>query len=284
MGIPLIDFMSAEIAEIYAAREKAKILHKSKNIRASGNEVEEAVRRLLKNKLPQLYNVSQGHIVDSDQNVSGQLDIIITDKSAPVFAQSDDNTQYVLYESVYAIGEIKTAYNKGDIDVFQESVERIKAFHREKTPVNYISGVTFDQNFEVKGTTSYKNPLFSFMVFLESNSFNLNHVSQLYKTKDYGLLVNVICLIDRGLICFCQLDGNKCKNYIANPEFISDRTNPSNKWMFQSFGQDEQRKESNLAMLVAMLQFHLRTCELMPPDILKYYNNFLVANEGVTID
>ena len=71
----------SEVAELRAAREKCRVLHASKNIDAAGDEVEIAVRDLLRRKLGSNYYVGHGHIIDQNLQVSPQLDVIIADAS-----------------------------------------------------------------------------------------------------------------------------------------------------------------------------------------------------------
>jgi hypothetical protein len=114
MTLPKLEItaiIQQDIEEIFSSRQKSKVLHQTKNIDASGDEVENAVRRVIRRKLPLKYYVSQGHIVDKALSTSSQLDIIIADNSgSPVLFTSENGTEYFPYESIYSFGEIKSTY------------------------------------------------------------------------------------------------------------------------------------------------------------------------------
>src|SRR5215510_12900431 len=117
-----------DAADIIAAREKAFLIHHTKDIDTAGNEIEHAVRRTLRSKLPERYYTGQGHIVDSRLNFSSQLDVVIADnKGAPILFKAEDGTEYYPYESVYAIGEVKSTYYKSKkyIHEFSKSIDSI---------------------------------------------------------------------------------------------------------------------------------------------------------------
>jgi phosphoribosylaminoimidazole-succinocarboxamide synthase len=75
-------FFEVEAKEMLLANEVAGNLHKSKNIVATGNEVEIIVRNFFAGKLPTRYYVSNGHIVDKNLTVSSQLDMTLLHGSA----------------------------------------------------------------------------------------------------------------------------------------------------------------------------------------------------------
>ena len=71
--------------EIIHARDKALVIHASRDIDAAGDEVEEAVRRVIRRKLATKYYVGHGHILDAQLTTSPQFDVIIADNSgAPI--------------------------------------------------------------------------------------------------------------------------------------------------------------------------------------------------------
>lgn len=77
----LAEVLQNDADEIIAARKKARAIYDTNDISAAGNEVERAVRNVLRRKLSQLYYVGHGHIVDSSWEASPQLDVIIAEVS-----------------------------------------------------------------------------------------------------------------------------------------------------------------------------------------------------------
>lgn len=55
-----------EALEIFHSRDRSKIIHKTSDIRASGNEIEETIRQIFRKKLPTGFYITNGHIVDKN--------------------------------------------------------------------------------------------------------------------------------------------------------------------------------------------------------------------------
>src|SRR5436305_12675023 len=80
----------SDAADILAAREKARIMHHGHDIHTAGDEVEITVRKVLGRKLPSLYYVGHGHIVDEQLHQSSQLDVIIANNTdAPILLRAE---------------------------------------------------------------------------------------------------------------------------------------------------------------------------------------------------
>src|SRR5215469_8893728 len=102
----------SDAADILAAREKARMMHHGHDIDAAGDEVEITVRKVLGRKLPSLYYVGHGHIVDEQLHQSSQLDVIIANNTGtPILFRAENGSEYFPYEGVYAIGEVKSSYD-----------------------------------------------------------------------------------------------------------------------------------------------------------------------------
>ena len=112
---PQLDFLHVwqSLAEHILSSTKSQIAHKTRDLRASGDEVEIPTRDLFREKLPPSYHVGHGHIVDSTGRVSPQYDIIIAETGAgPGRHRAANGVEYLAYESVYAVGEIRSCYYK----------------------------------------------------------------------------------------------------------------------------------------------------------------------------
>src|SRR6266851_9381013 len=84
----------SDAVDILAAREKARMMHHGRDIHAAGDEVEITVRKVLGRKLPSLYYVGQGHIVDEQLHQSPQLDVIIANNTgAPILFRAENGTE-----------------------------------------------------------------------------------------------------------------------------------------------------------------------------------------------
>ena len=105
----LAEIFKADAEELWQARERAAQIHRTNDIRAAGDEVEQAVRDYLCRMLPSRYYVTSGHLIDSGHLVSPQLDVIIADHfSLPSLLTTRDGTKYIPITSVYAIGDVQS--------------------------------------------------------------------------------------------------------------------------------------------------------------------------------
>lgn len=108
--LDLAGIFQSDAEALQRARADAIRIHAT-DIRAAGNQVEQAVRDYLKRMLPPRYYVTNGHLIDSNNRVSPQLDIVIADNfSLPSLLTTRDGTEYIPITSVYAIGEVKSTY------------------------------------------------------------------------------------------------------------------------------------------------------------------------------
>ena len=126
----------SDAADILAARTKARMMHHGHDFRAAGDEVEIAFRKLLSRKLPTLYYVGHGHIVDEQLHESSQLDVIIANNTgSPILFRAENGSEYFPFEGVYAFGEVKSSYenSKRYIHAFSDTLKKIRSqLHREQ--------------------------------------------------------------------------------------------------------------------------------------------------------
>lgn len=280
--------LQSDAAEILAAREKARIIHGTRDIDSAGDEVEQAVRLVLRRKLPVSYYVGHGHIVDSKAVTTREHDIIITDNfDVPVLFRALDGTEYFPHESVYAVGEVKSGYynNQNPIDGFVEANQRIREqLVREKTPPTWVSlgrsqGFHFDS--PVDASRPYRNPLFSFMIFANSNGFSLDDLSKLYNSSFKEDLPNVICFLDRRVVVRQRLHRQDTGQLVPGamhviPEFVVEDADAIEKWVlvrFEAIKEDAAMEGHNFGLLYYLLLAHLSSCVLKQPDMLSYFRS-----------
>lgn len=288
MELPKLEILSIlqqDVEEIFSSRQKSKVLHKTKDIDASGDEVENSVRRVIRRKLPLKYYVSQGHIVDEKLKTSSQLDLILADNTgSPVLFTSENGTEYFPFESIYSFAEIKSTYyaNKKYVESFINSTTKIyEELNREETPHNQLSqdiGLNFGDgiNFTVQDTRPYKNPLFKFILFVDSNDFKIDNIKDLLIKTDDKYLPNFICLLDQGMIVKAKVFIENNKSTLGSielfPQFIKTENKKEYKWVYLEFSTIENRAAANFAFLIFALNTHLKNCLVLKPDLLKYFD------------
>jgi hypothetical protein len=289
--LPRLEFekvLRADAAEIISAHEKAQIIHRGRNIDAAGDEVEVATRRVIRRKLPNSYYVGHGHIVDAQLNQSPQVDVVIADNSeAPILFATENGTEYFPYESVYAIGEVKSTYyrSRNDVEAFVNTVARIKSqLNREPTPPTYM-GSGINMNFlhaRLSANVPYRNPLFNFTILVKGgNEFRPDDLVELYASRPVKELPNIVCFLDRGVLVYGQIatgDGGQEFTLSPVPEWVPDPEPNSEeryRWVFNEF--DPAVSFGNLYLT---LLIHLSRSQLYSPDLMKYLHSFLSAGMG----
>jgi hypothetical protein len=283
--------------EIFHSRAKSKIIHRTSDIKASGNEIEETIRKILKNKLPTSFYVSNGHIVDKNLKSSNQFDILIADNTtSPVLFTTNDKTDYLTYESIYAVGEIKSTYYKSEtqIDDFVNKCKYVYSnLERELTTPDYLfNNVKLElpafMTISSPDKRPYKNPLFRFMIFVNSDEFDLekqrDKIGSIFCNNEYKHLPNIICFLDKGLFVYSKLNNDNFSGVELFPEFLQDHDSKTHKWSFCEIGNEGFVPASNLAFLMFSITQHLNTCQLLKPNMQSYLQQMFKYRQASFID
>ncbi|MBX9770013.1 MAG: hypothetical protein K2X29_01500 [Candidatus Obscuribacterales bacterium] len=287
--LSLAEVLQSDTADIQAARARCGALCRTKDIRAGGDEVEMAVRTVLSKKLGINYHVGHGHIVDTNSSTSPQLDVIIADMSAVgALFQGTNGTEYFPFESIYAFGEIKSTYYKSEnyLDNFVEKIKRIKTqLTREEVPANYVrigtTGMNFAEIFTL-GRSGIQNKLFTFMIIADSGDFEPAHLEKFYNETSPEDLPNFVCILNRGIIAFTQFTADEKIDrhepnqlLVLQKEKLKSSSTLSRPTFIEFAPETPFRDGINLGVALSLLDAHLSTCTLMPPQPLAYYTKLL---------
>jgi hypothetical protein len=294
--LELEEVFQREATEILEARKRGQVIHRTKDVDTAGAEVEHAVRGFLKRKLPQLYHVGHGHIMDTFGKVSRQLDVVIADNAeAPVLFEAKDGTQYFPYESVYAIGEIRTSYTKTKkpIHEFAEKTKDLKDRLTRDSVNRLQSGGYLTSSFQPKGHAyGSSNPLFTFLLFVEGGKFSANDIKELYLNSTSLNLPNLVCLLDKGVILLRKevewANGQQNSFYSIHPGFSNEmnlvgHSRQSGNWYFTEFGNAKNRAGANLGFLYSIISSFLTGCSLGTPNMSAYLEHILKVSSSEKI-
>jgi len=256
--LDLSNIYRLEAQQIVEARELARTLHGSGDIRAAGGEVESVVRKVIAGRLPQRYRTTHGHILDFNGRVSSQLDVIIAENLASKsLFEASDGTEYVPYESVYALGEIKSAY------------------YKSQEPIQHFSGVLHNIHTDLTRQTNIQHKLLTFMVFCSANDFTVADLEEFYRNTPHDRLPSFICFLDLGTVIFTKFLPNglgqpvPVQYHLAMaPETPLDE---NHKWSLIQWGQENDRAGSNLMFLHLALVQHLQECGVAVPNLYPYF-------------
>lgn len=242
---------------ILSAREESKIIHSAGNIGASGDQVERAVRSTIASRLPPRYRTNHGHIVDYCGRVSRQLDIVIAENLASnSLFESSNGTEFFPYESVYAIGEIKSTYRKSDLQIkhFSEMRRELSASLTRQTNIHH--------------------PLLTFMIFCSAGDFAVKDIEEFYRSTPREQLPTFVCFFDLGTIVFMKFGVNGHGQPIPLQYHSASNSgmplDESHRWCLIKPGDASNRAGANLMFLQLQIVEHLQKSGLAVPNLALY--------------
>jgi hypothetical protein len=106
-----------------------------------GDACEDCWRKMLRKYLPKRYQVEKAFVVDSKDQCSDQIDIVIFDQQYSHFMFNQNDTFYVPAESVYAVIEAKQDIDKGVIEYAAEKAASVRKLHRTNALFNTATGI-----------------------------------------------------------------------------------------------------------------------------------------------
>lgn len=276
---PIFDVYGHEAERLLNAKKSVGVIHSTGNIDASGDELEVPFREMLTRRLPSKYLVGHGHIVDQSLNVSPQYDVIIADSNAtPILYEGENGTQYFPYESVYAVGEIKSSYykNRKQPQNFAENVDRLLTdFHREDVPNNYIGhGITLGNGLSSGIQVDKQNEILSFMFFGSLNDFDEEDLAKQFNNLN-GEHPNIICFLDGTVVTKAHLASTP-QGFNLGPLALAakEKRVPDLHKVSIKFT-NEKASASSLTVLMLSLFKHLSRTRLKEPPFGAYVESIL---------
>lgn len=96
--------------------------------------------QLFNDYLPQRYKADSAHIVDSEGNVSQQIDVVIFDRQYTPPILHFSNQKVIPAESVYAVFEAKQTLNDAHLKYAQEKAASVRVLQRTSLPIPHAGG------------------------------------------------------------------------------------------------------------------------------------------------
>jgi hypothetical protein len=286
-NLDIEEIFRQDAQKIIESRKRFKVIHATSDIKASGNEVENEVRNFLRNRMPSNYYVGHGHIVDCNRLTSPQFDVLISDNtSIPILLRTNDSTEYFTYESLYAIGEVKSTYNKAEkpIEKFCESMKLVKdEMHREEVLNTAYNG-------EIKDSSLFRdmifacpnkvlNAIYSFIIFVDAEKFDVADFEECYKKYGNKYLPNQIIFLDKGVLFYGRISENKLV-FERYPEYNESE---ENNWILSPFGNEVSEAGNHLGFLYYNLLEHLNSSFLEPKNLMPYFNSLFTRRKSTMI-
>jgi hypothetical protein len=107
---------------------------------AKGDITENSWRGMLEKYLPKRYAVEKAFVVDSDGNISDQIDLVVFDRHFSPFLFHQDGAYYIPAESVYALFEIKQEATKKELLYAGKKAESVRKLKRTSTHITHAGG------------------------------------------------------------------------------------------------------------------------------------------------
>lgn len=109
---------------------------------AKGNLSEANWVRMFDAYLPKRYRVAKCFVIDSRENVSDEIDLVIFDQQYSPLIFEDNGLLYVPAESVYAVFEIKPNLTKDYLIYAGKKLESVRKLYRTSVPIRNIYGLS----------------------------------------------------------------------------------------------------------------------------------------------
>lgn len=95
---------------------------------------------LLQRYLPARYQAARAVVIDSLDNYSDQLDVVIFDRQYSPFVFQHEGVTVVPAESVYAVFEAKQSLDAGQIEYAHGKIASVRALYRTSLPIPHAGG------------------------------------------------------------------------------------------------------------------------------------------------
>lgn len=281
-------FFSNEAKSLRRKREDCIDIHTS-DIRAAGNEVEIAVRKWLGRMLPDVVSVGHGHIIDQESNISPQLDCILRDRShLPTLFTAEDGTEYTPFDSIYAVGEIKSTYYKNSkyIQAFSKKLEAIDSNLKRNVVENTAYGGIKDNSLLhhilLGSSEPYLNQLFTFMLFVDSGDATTDEIAKIYRTTQDDYLPDIAVFLNGCIVIKATMEDNVMKIYKYHKQAPTEVT-----WKIIPAWKIENSEATSEGMHLGFLYYcllnNIRGSHLEGPNPTAYLKDLLIGSKSTII-
>lgn len=105
-----------------------------------GDACESVWVALLETYLPQRYQATCAHVVDSNGTFSDQIDVVVFDRQYSPFIFHYEGQKIIPAESVYAVFEAKQTVDAALVKYAQKKVASVRHLHRTSLPIPHAGG------------------------------------------------------------------------------------------------------------------------------------------------
>ncbi len=161
-----------------------------------GGEAEDILIKFLNDHLPKRYAATTGFVIDSTNDISKQVDVIVYDAiNSPVF-RKDERVMILPSDNVAVTIEVKSNLNKAELIDAAQKISKVKTL--KKSPLSNIDQQVTMTDVVVTKTTG--------IVFAYSSTTSLetlaNNLAEINKGIPFNEWIDVIIVLDKGLITY----------------------------------------------------------------------------------
>ena len=233
-----------------------------------GSLIERQFRTQLEEIMPEKIGVSHGFVVDSTNQVSKQMDIILYDKHNTPRIFASDGAQMFPVEATYACGEIKTVLNSKNLD---DSFQKCFSYKRlcRKAYINHSNPITNSYSLFGCNHDHWQSIFFCLAV----ESINPQVLTQKYNEIVSGGKLAVHQRVDTiaaleggdGYNVLLNISGDD-RNHVPSDKSIDLLPSPGSKlWCY--------RATEPWALFSALLLRYMTQAPTEPISMLPYYGN-----------
>lgn len=96
--------------------------------------------KMLREHLPKRYQVNRAAVVDSHDEVSDAIDVVVHDRQYSPFVINQGGAMFVPAESVYAVLEVKQNMDAGQVEYAADKIASVRKLHRTSLPIKHAGG------------------------------------------------------------------------------------------------------------------------------------------------
>jgi hypothetical protein len=157
---------------------------------------------MLQHHLPSRYQVSKAFVIDSRNQCSDQIDIVIHDRQYSPFVLKFGTAIYVPAESVYGVFEVKQEMSATEVEYAGSKIASVRKLHRTSIPIEHAGGT-----YPAKAV----QPILGGLLCLKSSwaePFGETFLEHLKKLSPEGIL-NLGCAAENGVFEVDYVDSKK---------------------------------------------------------------------------
>jgi hypothetical protein len=152
--------------------------------------------------LPKRYAMDKAFVIDSNNQFSQQIDLVIYDRQYSPFVFNQGEAIYIPAESVYAVFEVKQDINKTNLLYTSEKIKSVRRLERTSAQITHAGGIisTPKKPFKILGgiltlTSEWAYPF--------GESFNA-----IIQQLDDLSQIDIGCILENGSFSICYNDGS----------------------------------------------------------------------------